>query len=566
MNAIFIVMRRMRAPLIVLIAIYAISVLGLTLVPGVDAAGRPWRMGFFHAFYFMSYTATTIGFGEIPYAFSDAQRLWVIVSIYLTVIGWAYAIGSLLALIQDRGFQQAIAAQRFGRAVRRLREPFYLICGYGETGQLLARSLDRLGLRFVVLDKDERRIQALELQDFHADAASMTADAREPKKLLAAGLTHRMCRGVMALTDDEKSNLAVAISARLLKPDLPAICRVHSPEVAANMASFGTQYIIDSFEKFGEYLALAVRSPGSYQLLEWLTGVPGTELVAQREPPRGRWILCGYGRFGRAVARNIVREGITLTIVDPAVQPDPARGILRGTATEAPMLREAGVMDAAGIIAGSDDDVNNLSIVMTARELNPELFVVLRQNLQANRPLFGAFRADFVMVPSEIIAHECLALLTTPLLSRFLAIVKQRDDAWADALVARLQASFGKRVPAIWDVTLDFAGAPALHPLLVGGRAPTLAALLRDPSRREDRLPCVVLMAIRDGEVIELPGDELALQAGDRLLCAGLARARALQQLGLRNAKALDYVLTGRNVPDGWLWRRFAAADEKSAP
>jgi hypothetical protein len=38
------------------------------------------------------------------------------------------------------------------------------------------------------------------------------------------------------------------------------------------------------------------------------------------------------------------------------------------------------------IVAGTDDDVNNLSIVMTARQLQPDLLVVLRQNLQANQP------------------------------------------------------------------------------------------------------------------------------------------------------------------------------------
>ena len=60
-------------------------------------------MGFFDAFYFMSYTASTIGFGELPHPFTEAQRLWVTISIYLTVIGWAYAIGSLLALFQEPG-------------------------------------------------------------------------------------------------------------------------------------------------------------------------------------------------------------------------------------------------------------------------------------------------------------------------------------------------------------------------------------------------------------------------------------------------------------------------------
>ena len=100
-------------------------------------------MGFFDAFYVMSYTASTIGFGEIPHPFTYAQRMWVTVAIYLTVIGWAYAIGSLLALLQDRAFRQAVALQHFTRKVSRLREPFLLIAGYGRTGELLGHVVRR---------------------------------------------------------------------------------------------------------------------------------------------------------------------------------------------------------------------------------------------------------------------------------------------------------------------------------------------------------------------------------------------------------------------------------------
>src|SRR4051812_544549 len=142
----------MRVPLIVLIVIFAVSVLGLTLIPGEDAAGRPWRMGVFDAFYVMSYTATTIGFGEIPYPFTYNQRMWVTISIYLTVIGWAYAIGSLLALLQGRSFRQALALQRFRRTVHRLAEPFVLVAGYGRAGELLRHALDAPGRRVVGLD------------------------------------------------------------------------------------------------------------------------------------------------------------------------------------------------------------------------------------------------------------------------------------------------------------------------------------------------------------------------------------------------------------------------------
>ncbi|MDD3448630.1 MAG: ion channel, partial [Gammaproteobacteria bacterium] len=89
-NVTSLVFRRMRAPLLVLIGAYAAAILGFVLIPGVDDAGRPWRMDFFHALYFVSYMSTTIGFGELPHPFTDAQRLWTTVTIYLSVTAWLY--------------------------------------------------------------------------------------------------------------------------------------------------------------------------------------------------------------------------------------------------------------------------------------------------------------------------------------------------------------------------------------------------------------------------------------------------------------------------------------------
>ncbi len=202
---IFLVMRRMRVPLITLIMIFAIGVLGLTLVPGQDELGAPYRMGFLDAFYFMSYTASTIGFGELPYPFTYAQRLWVTATIFLTVVGWAYAIGSLLALLRDRGFRQAVRTAHFTRKVARLREPFLLIAGYGDTGELLGRAFDRLGRRFVVLDLDRERIEGLDLAPYRADVPGLVGDARDAGRLTVAGLEHPWCAGVLALTTTRRT-------------------------------------------------------------------------------------------------------------------------------------------------------------------------------------------------------------------------------------------------------------------------------------------------------------------------------------------------------------------------
>ena len=63
----FIALRRLRAPLILIILIFAVATAGLVLIPGVDGEGQPFHLSVFQAFYFVTYTATTIGFGEVPF-------------------------------------------------------------------------------------------------------------------------------------------------------------------------------------------------------------------------------------------------------------------------------------------------------------------------------------------------------------------------------------------------------------------------------------------------------------------------------------------------------------------
>lgn len=562
MNSVFfLVLRRMRAPLIVLIAIYAISVLGLTLVPGVDAGGQPAPpLSIFHAFYFISYTATTIGFGEIPGSFSDAQRLWVIVCIYLTVIGWSYSIVTLLALFQDKAFQSFLVVARFSRRVRNMHEPFYLVCGCGETGAMVCHALDELDVRFVVVELRDERVQELDLEDFKTDVPTLAADAREPSVLALAGLRHAQCRGVLALTHDDEANLAIAIAARLLNPALPALARADSPMTEANMASFGTRRIINPYARFADYLGLAVEAPHVMRLIELLTSLPGQPMPPLRHPPEGAWIVCGHGRFGKPVVDRLQERRLEVTVIDPGEQKAAVPGApqhVSGLGTEAETLLAAGVDHAAGLVAGTDNDVNNLSIAMTARDLRPDLFVVMRQNRVANAPLFEAFAAEFTMVPGRIVAHEALAAINTPLLARFLAIVRGHSDAWARATADRFAAVFGETVPYLWRIAINPAEAPALA--TVCARAPvTLTVLVRDFRDRNASLALLPLLLVREGKELVLPDPATVLQAEDELLLAGDADARNGLRTTLANLHALEYVISGIDRPGGLVWQWLA--------
>ncbi len=554
-SILFLILRRMRAPLITLVVSYTITVFGFTLMPGVDAAGKPWHMSLFEAFYVVSYTSTTIGFGEVPYAFSTAQRLWMVFTIYLTVISWFYALGKMIALAQDPALRQAFTLARFARAVRLLHEPFYIVCGYGGTGSLLVDALDRHGIRAVTVEILQDRINELELKDYQSPVPGLCADARLPDILLQAGILHPMCGGVAALTDDDHANLAIAVAVKLLKPDLKVLCRAENQETAANMASFGTDHIINPYELFGEHLAMEVHALGTYLLHEWLTGVPGSSLPSPACPPIGKWIVCGYGRFGKSVVENLHREHMQTVIIEADPELTGCTDCIVGSGAEARTLLEAGIHDAVGIVAGTDNDVNNLSIVMTALELKPDLFVVIRKNNRSNAPLFQKFDADITMQPSDIIAHECLAHLITPLLAQFLSHARNQSNAWANELVGRLVETVGEQVPETWRVTLSGELSPAVINLLDHGKTVTLYTIMRDPANRDQTLPLVPLLLSRDGESILLPDPSMPLEIGDLIMFCGKHLARSSQALTLTNRKVLTYVLDGTELPDGLVWR-----------
>ena len=478
----------------------------------------------------------------------------------MAVIGWAYSLGSLFALLQDKTFQDAVNTERFTRQVARLREPFYLVCGYGETGRLVCRALDRMGVRAVVLETDTGRAGEVDLHNHVADIPVLTTDASNPDALRLAGLGSAYCRGVLALTNDDNANLAIAISTRLLAPQTAAMCRAESPEVAANMASFGTPHIINPYEKFAEYLAQALHAPNAYHLLTWLTGQPGTAVERHRDPPRGKWVLCGYGDFGRILVDAFDRESVPVTIIDREASEQDGHRRVRGDGTGVSVLERANIAQAAGIVASTGNDMDNLSIVMTARELNPDLFVILRMNQYRNHDLFDAFESDLTVIPSQIIANECLAVLTTPLLEPFLAEVHERKDEWSAALLSRLTDRFGWDVPAVWSVRINLPSAPALYRLLMDGHTRlTLGALMRSPHNRDEALQAEVLYLYRDDDnhLIDPPADT-PIDAGDEILLVGRREARHALSLTLENEHTLAYVLTGDELPGGLIWERVA--------
>ena len=562
----FIVLRFMRRPILVLVTVYAASMLGWALIPGPDPANHMEPLSFFHAFYFLTYTATTTGFGEIPYAFTETQRLWTIISLYTGVVAWLYAIGAIIQLIQNPHFKQAIAEVRFARSVARINEPFVIVCGFGSTGSLLTRGLSDNGITAVILDNDADRIIAVYLRDYRVTMYAVQADARIPDRLVEAGLMRPNCQAVVALTADEDLNVKISVTARLLNPSVRVIAlSTHEKYDEVLTTLGGDLHIIDPFQTFARFLGLTIRNPLIHMLNAWLIGVPGANLAMYPDVPRGAWILCGYGRMGREIRESLNAMGIRTVVIDPEVDPEEAKtgGFIVDRANQH-ALREARVETAAGIVAGTNTDADNLSIVLNAQALNPDIFVVVRQNRHRNQMLFERAEADLIMQPSLVSARRILFHLIAPLLRTFFDYIREhqledRDKVLKD-IIQQLQDNVSGTNPRLWTIEICAESASALMSLLEGETV-TLEQVLMDPADRSRRLACVPLVVQSGDAVTAMPEMSRALKPGDRILFCGRNEAYHLLDATLNSQYTLRYLMTGVDEPRGyvsqWMTRKL---------
>ncbi|PID65113.1 MAG: hypothetical protein CR977_02335, partial [Gammaproteobacteria bacterium] len=540
------ILKRLRAPLILLLLAYTIAIAGLSLIPGIDADGNPVNMTIFQSFYFISYVSTTIGFGEIPYEFTDAQRLWVTFCIYLTVISWLVAIGNIISLLQDPALQSVWKRQRFIRQTTRINQKFFIICGYGETGEMLLEHLVEKGHHCVVLDNDPERINLLDLNSSVYSVPYLLADVSEVETLKMAGLENPYCRAILAVTNNDRINVKVAVTAKLLRSNVKVICRVNSKESMANAKSFDTDYVVNSSRIYAESFSLAFRKPSIQQLTLSLLRRSGKPYVNQLNPPKGHWIICGYDEFGQEMARFLDYEGMDYTLISS----DETLTVphVHGRGTESVTLRAADIDKSVGLIAGTQDDTDNFSIIMTARHLKPNLFLAARQNLDGNRLIFENAEIDSVMESSRLVMWQILPLITQPRLTHFLRLVRHQDEAWGQALMAELK-TLSDTVPATYLLKINERKAPAVIHHLASGNILRLQELFMKDSKQPDKPLVLPLMLIRDGKEELLPKLSTAIKTGDIFLLASSDNVREQVLYTVVHDQDFHYVIHGEEKP-----------------
>jgi voltage-gated potassium channel len=150
------------------------------------------------------------------------------------------------------------------------------------------------------------------------------------------------------------------------------------------------------------------------------------------ESLKDHYIVCGYGRIGSLICQELMAEQVPFIVVesqDPVTAKLEAEGklFIKGSATEDETLLKAGILRAKGLIAVVTSDTENVYITLTARGLNPNLFILARAGEEGSEIKLQRAGANKVISPYHIGGSRMAQAILRPNVVDFIELATGRD-------------------------------------------------------------------------------------------------------------------------------------------
>ncbi|MHB8066691.1 MAG: potassium channel family protein [Desulfobaccales bacterium] len=221
----------------------------------------------------------------------------------------------------------------------------------------------------------------------------------------------------------------------------------------------------------------------------------------------GHYIICGFGRIGETISRQLQQRGVPLVVIEnnPEVVTrieEAGYYFVAGDATKEEVLLEAGLERARGLVAVVHSDASNVYIVLTARSLSPELFIVARGEEPGSEKKLLRAGADRVESPYEMGGRRMAHTILRPTVVTFMELAMHEGVEWS------------------------------MEEIRVGGTSAMIGQHLKDSGIRQKYDLIVVAIKRADGEMLFNPTPETLIQAGDTLILLGMRnKLEALEEI-----------------------------------
>jgi len=220
-------------------------------------------------------------------------------------------------------------------------------------------------------------------------------------------------------------------------------------------------------------------------------------LQKQIERLEGHYIICGFGRMGTTICSDLAANAVPFVVIekdDEVIEKEIPQNFLylQGDSTDDDMLLAAGIRRAKGLVAVAASDVDNVYITLTARQLNPELFILSRAADETAERKLKQAGASRVISPYQIGARRMVLAVLRPAVIDFLDAAMNETD---------------------FDLQMEehLVGATSR----LAGRS-----LLESNIRKEHGLIVVAIKRSR-GEMVFNPPADTSIEKGDKLITMG---------------------------------------------
>lgn len=258
-------MRRLRNWILVLVGGVVLIVTGGTL-------GFIWIAHYppFDAFYMTLITISTVGYEEL-HPLSLQGRIFNSFLIFFGVTMMLLAVGGMTQVIVELELTQYFGKRRTRKMIDKLQDHM-IVCGFGRVGRGAARELQRVGVPFLVVDKNEERVEWA-MRD---GMLAVLADATDDETLKHAGILR--ARGLIATLQSDADNLFVILSAKALKPELQVSARVASEQSEKKMRLAGADHVFAPYDMTGNRMAQVMLKPHVFQFIDFTTKAMGLDV------------------------------------------------------------------------------------------------------------------------------------------------------------------------------------------------------------------------------------------------------------------------------------------------
>jgi voltage-gated potassium channel len=236
--------RRVLLLVAALLAVLAAGVVGYMVIEG-------WSL--LDAVYMTVTTLTTVGYREVR-ELSDTGRIFTIGLIVLGVGVMLYGLTTMVQYFIEVQWANLFGGRRMKDRISRLKDHI-ILCGYGEVGIEVARTLDKEGTPFVAVDTDQQAL-AKAITNGHL---YIHGDATRDETLSEAGI--QRARGLVATAGNDAANIFITLSAKGLRRDIFVVARADAQEAESKLKRAGADRVIFPLALAGRRLAMLALRP-----------------------------------------------------------------------------------------------------------------------------------------------------------------------------------------------------------------------------------------------------------------------------------------------------------------